>query len=123
MSPFAGGSFPQCLPTMRLSLNSTDAIGIRVGTPLPGDAMSNDHPSSNTSTASERKLAANRANAQRSTGPRTPQGKARASLNALRHGILAKAAFNSTLESKERRAEFEAIVAGFADEFQPQTLS
>jgi hypothetical protein len=33
-----------------------------------------------------RGLAARRRNAQRSTGPRTPWGKARVSLNALRHG-------------------------------------
>jgi hypothetical protein len=31
-------------------------------------------------------LAARRRNAQRSTGPRTPRGKARASLNAFKHG-------------------------------------
>ena len=42
--------------------------------------------------ASERKRAANRANAQKSTGPRTPQGKARVSLNRLTHGLTAHAA-------------------------------
>ncbi len=31
-------------------------------------------------------LAANRANAQKCSGPSTPQGKARAALNALKHG-------------------------------------
>jgi hypothetical protein len=31
-------------------------------------------------------LAANRANAQKSTGPRTPEGKARVGLNSLKHG-------------------------------------
>jgi hypothetical protein len=36
---------------------------------------------------SERKLAANRVNAKRSTGPRTARGKSRASQNALRHGL------------------------------------
>jgi hypothetical protein len=36
---------------------------------------------------SARKLAANRANAQASTGPRTAAGKARASRNAVRHGL------------------------------------
>ena len=80
------------------------------------------HPASKPP-VSERKAAANRANAQRSTGPRTPAGKARASLNALRHGILAKAAFNLVLEGEERRAEFEAIVAGLAQEYQPRTVA
>ena len=37
---------------------------------------------------SERKLQANRANAQRSTGPRTEAGKAASRRNALKHGIL-----------------------------------
>jgi hypothetical protein len=34
-----------------------------------------------------RKDDANRANARRSTGPRTAAGKARASRNAVRHGL------------------------------------
>jgi hypothetical protein len=72
---------------------------------------------------SKRQATANRANAQRSTGPRTPQGKARSSLNALRHGILARAAFNLTIEGAEKRKEFEAIVAGLAQEFQPRTMT
>lgn len=37
--------------------------------------------------ASERKLRANRANAQASTGPKTVLGKARAAQNARRHGL------------------------------------
>ena len=36
---------------------------------------------------SDRKLAANRSNARRSTGPRTPAGVARAARNAMRHGL------------------------------------
>ena len=39
------------------------------------------------STLSSRKSAANRRNAQESTGPRTAAGKAAASLNALKHGL------------------------------------
>ena len=39
---------------------------------------------------SERKLQANRANAKRSTGPRTEAGKAAARRNALKHGILSR---------------------------------
>jgi hypothetical protein len=37
--------------------------------------------------ASEKQIAANRRNAERSTGPRSVSGKKRASKNALRHGL------------------------------------
>ena len=40
--------------------------------------------------ASEAQVVANRSNAQRSTGPRTPEGKATVSQNAVRHGLLAR---------------------------------
>jgi hypothetical protein len=39
---------------------------------------------------SERKLQANRANAKRSTGPKTEAGKAASCRNALKHGILSR---------------------------------
>jgi hypothetical protein len=41
--------------------------------------------------ASARKLAANRANARASTGPRTAARKARSARNAVRHGLCSKA--------------------------------
>ncbi|HME00897.1 MAG TPA: hypothetical protein VKM93_26750 [Terriglobia bacterium] len=40
-------------------------------------------------TRTEAFLAANRRNAQKCTGPRTPEGKARVSLNGLKHGRYA----------------------------------
>ena len=40
--------------------------------------------------ATARQRRANRLNAQRSTGPKSAQGKARASMNALRHGLRAE---------------------------------
>ncbi len=38
---------------------------------------------------SEKQLAANRRNAQKSTGPRTAEGKTRVSMNAMKHGLSA----------------------------------
>jgi len=87
------------------------------------NSVTSEAPQTSKPPVSERKASANRANAQRSTGPRTPAGKARSSLNALRHGILAKAAFNVVIEGEARRAEFEALVAGLAQEFQPRTIT
>src|SRR4051794_38858392 len=43
----------------------------------------------NTTKASPAKVAANRANAQKSTGPRTDAGKERAKQNACKHGLCA----------------------------------
>ncbi len=42
--------------------------------------------------ATEAQVSANRANAQKSTGPRTAEGKAAVGQNALKHGLLARAA-------------------------------
>ena len=39
---------------------------------------------------SVKRLAANRANAKKSTGPRTEAGKARSRLNSWKHGLTAK---------------------------------
>ena len=40
--------------------------------------------------ATEAQVAANRLNAQKSTGPRTPDGKAVVAQNAVKHGLLAR---------------------------------
>jgi hypothetical protein len=78
-------------------------------------------PSDNSKTASssEKKAAANRLNAQHSTGPRTEQGKNNSRLNALKHGVLASQGVITMIEGREPRGEFEAMVDGLAADFQP----
>lgn len=65
---------------------------------------------------SERKRAANRRNAQKSTGPRTAAGKARSRWNAMKHGLLAKSA---VIEGYEDRKEFDNMLHALISEFQP----
>ncbi len=59
--------------------------------------------------ASPAQIAANRANAQRSTGPRTPEGKAASRLNALRHGLYAEGGMLRT----QGRDPLDALSADF----------
>ena len=53
--------------------------------------------------ASPRKIAANRRNAQYSTGPRTPNGKGRSKHNALRHGLAVTPPATSTIDRDVER--------------------
>ena len=53
--------------------------------------------------ATQKQITANKKNAQLSTGPRTNQGKAVVSKNALKHGLLAK----NHIIPTESKAEFE----------------
>ena len=58
----------------------------------------------------------NRANAQLSTGPRSEEGKARSSQNALKHGLTAQ---HLVVKPEEREA-FEALQAHYQLEIAPQ---
>jgi hypothetical protein len=49
------------------------------------------------------KVAANRTNATKSTGPRTTQGKSRASRNALRHGLTSAASLSSAVSARVQK--------------------
>jgi hypothetical protein len=51
----------------------------------------------------EKKIAANRWNAKRSTGPRTRSGQAKASRNALRHGLAVSIASDPALSGEVER--------------------
>ena len=69
---------------------------------------------------SDARLAANRANAQRSTGPRTPEGKARSRQNAVKHGLFSSTLGPAGEKFNENRAEFEALWAEFSEYYDPQ---
>ena len=63
----------------------------------------------------QQKTNANRANARRSTGPRTAAGKSKSSRNARKHGLCAE----NTLLPGENIDDFRAHVAELEDLFQP----
>jgi hypothetical protein len=58
---------------------------------------------------------ANSKNALLSTGPRTPEGKAISSQNALKHGLSAK----HFVIQEEERPEFDQLQAGLLEELRP----
>ena len=65
--------------------------------------------------ATAAQVRANRANAQKSTGPRTAAGKEKASQNAVKHGLLAREA----VIPGEDPEEFEAYREGMIEELAP----
>jgi hypothetical protein len=65
--------------------------------------------------ATAAQIEANRSNAQQSTGPRTPQGKARCAHNALKHGLRSQEAVLDT----ERREEFDEFAGALRAELRP----
>ncbi|MBI4318458.1 MAG: hypothetical protein HY675_08210, partial [Chloroflexi bacterium] len=69
---------------------------------------------------SEAKIEANRRNAQRSTGPRTPEGKARSSQNPLKHGLRAQAYLDVQFKVLgEDPADFAALLQSLVDDLHP----
>lgn len=76
------------------------------------DAFGDPRPA----TVSERQLAANRLNAQRSSGPKTEDGQARSSFNGLKYGLYAQAV---VLPGEDREA-FDMLVANLQAEFKPE---
>ncbi len=68
--------------------------------------------------ASEKQIAANRANALKSTGPRTADGKAISRRNALTHGLRAE----QLMLASEDPALFERLREALFDQFAPETV-
>ena len=66
-------------------------------------------------TLSPAQLAANRANAQLSTGPNTSEGKSKSCLNAVKTALTGR----TVLLPSDDVAAYESHVRGFEEEFQP----
>src|SRR6202166_1393535 len=64
---------------------------------------------------SQRQLDANRRNAAKSHGPKTPEGRAAVRLNALKHGLTAA---EIILPNTEDRLKFEQFQTAFEEECQ-----
>ncbi len=62
---------------------------------------------------------ANRANAEKSTGPRTAEGKARVRLNAVKHGLRAEQVVVLGGPTAEDPAEFDSLLGGMLDDRKP----
>jgi hypothetical protein len=69
--------------------------------------------------ATPAQITANRANAQKSTGPRSVEGKSASRFNALKHGIDAE----SIVIPGEDPAEYDALLAHYLHEYHPQSAS
>src|ERR1700758_1654241 len=65
--------------------------------------------------ATKPQTAANRGNAEKSTGPRTPGGKAVSSMNGLRHGLYA----GTVILPGESQADFDELRARLIAVYQP----
>ena len=63
----------------------------------------------------DEQIAANQANAKKSTGPRTEEGKANSKMNAVTHGLLSQ----YTVMSGEDADQFEALRTMLCEEFKP----
>ena len=64
---------------------------------------------------SQKQLAANRRNARRSTGPKSPEGKSASARNAITHGLLAR----DPVITGERYQDFAELQAALYADFQP----
>jgi hypothetical protein len=66
-----------------------------------------------------RKQKANKKNAEKSTGPRSKEGKAVVRLNALKHGLLSKEVVIQNGDAKEDEGEYAALLRDLCDELSP----
>ncbi len=84
--------------------------------PIPDQAAEATPPPTQTISAAQ--LAANRSNAKKSTGPRTPQGKLRSASNSLKHGLYSLTNFDGFIHNHDIAL---SVVTNYLDQFEPVT--
>src|SRR4051812_45886269 len=62
---------------------------------------------------------ASRLNGAKSRGPKTPEGKAAASRNAMKHGLYS----STVVLTCEKQEEFQAAFEAYTEEWQPESLT
>jgi hypothetical protein len=70
-------------------------------------------------TVTQEKAAANRRNAQRSTGPRTPRGKRISSFNASKSGLFAKQLVIPECDGQDAQTALDELLSNLRQDFQP----
>ena len=68
---------------------------------------------------SPQKIAANRSNAKRSTGPTSEAGKAKAAENSYKHGFFANRAFVNQAQLDKDKGPYEALLTGIQSHYEP----
>ena len=87
----------------------------------PDARTASSHPQNGKAkSVSPRKLAANRANAHRSTGPQTAEGKAKSSQNSCKHGFFARKPLPAGEEGDQLWEEYRDLVDGIWEYYQPE---
>ncbi len=69
--------------------------------------------------ASKKQMLANRSNALRSVGPKTPAGKRAVRWNALKHGLLSKEVVITAGDGRESKSEFKTLLTHLQEDLRP----
>ncbi len=77
-----------------------------------------DQEANQLTTISDRKLKANRENAKKSTGPKTPKGKMYSQRNALKHGLFCRP-LTDFEALREDPQEYQELLSGLWEQYQP----
>jgi hypothetical protein len=103
--------------TQKLAVKASKTMTASVGSVEPPPSTDFVTPEADFPNISDARLSANRANAQFSTGPKTPDGKAKSSLNAVKTGLTGRSVL---LPSDDALKYYEHLDRQFA-EYAPAT--